>query len=355
MNNGPILFPLAQAGPPVNRLLGANDFDFGTFVAGKLDGGFWFNRCHTLGVYYGGLITEQRAITDFLISDAAGVPPISRPFINALDGQSAALVVAQPGFALGGFSMRADSQLFGAEFGGLRNLFQCDNYTVNLRAGYRFLDLDENLELSQVTQRLDGQPIPYGRLPESTAGQSAGTILIQDRFHTRNSIFAGSIGFDGEYRWGRLVTSLKSIVSLGTNHQSVENIGQTSALDGSGSVSGGLLALPGIPARLTPPVPAIPNANFGRNSINRFVIVPEVGVKLGWQATQALRFTVGYDFIYVNDVARPGTQVDAVVNQRYVPVSPVYGTTAGPASPTFTYRSETFYAQGVNLGVELRY
>lgn len=353
-------FPLAIVGPPGSRTVGGSNIDFDTFNGMKADGGMWIDECHRTGFYYGGFFTEQRSATDVAVSDALGSPVITRPYIDALRGTNLTQVVSVPGFVAGAFGFRADSRLIGAEAGLLRNLYECSNYTVNMLVGYRYLDLDENLELTQVSSSIQGTPFTYGALP-GQPGRTAASILIQDRFHTRNSFFGGTIGFDSEYRIGRLSAGLVYKVSLGTNHENVENIGQTSAADGTGSVSGGLLAVPGIPARVAinggMPVliPALPNANFGRNTNNRFVVVPEVGIKLGWQLTDSFRLISGADFLYINDVARPGSQIDPVINQRYVPVSPLYGTTAGPVSPMFTYRSDSFYAFGVNFGCEFKY
>src|SRR5205814_7254520 len=118
--------------------------------------------------------------------------------------------------------------------------------------------------------------------------------------HTRNSFFGGQIGTYAEYRFGSLVGGIAYKVSLGTNHEVVEIIGQTT---GSNMVAtpGGLLALPG--------------GNAGRDVNNRFVVVPEIGATLGWQVNPWLRLNVGYDFLYINDVVRPGSQIDPFLNQ----------------------------------------
>jgi hypothetical protein len=100
---------------------------------------------------------------------------------------------------------------------------------------------------------------------------------------------------------------------------------------------------------------AVPGGNAGRIEYNRFVVVPEVGVNLGWQATSWLRLNVGYDFLYINDVARPGSQIDPFVNPKLVPASAAFGSTSGPNFPTPTAKSDTFWAQGVQFGVEVKY
>ncbi|MGG7379585.1 BBP7 family outer membrane beta-barrel protein, partial [Escherichia coli] len=65
--------------------------------------------------------------------------------------------------------------------------------------------------------------------------------------------------------------------------------GQTSA------VVGGLLALP---------------SNIGNFQRNRFGVVPQVGLKVGYNLTDNLRVYVGYDFLWWCNVVRPGDQID---------------------------------------------
>jgi hypothetical protein len=54
-------------------------------------------------------------------------------------------------------------------------------------------------------------------------------------------------------------------------------------------------------------------------------------------------------------VTRPGLQIDPVVNPRLVPVSSTFGATSGPPAPFVTERHDTFYAHGVQFGMEVRY
>jgi hypothetical protein len=130
-------------------------------------------------------------------------------------------------------------------------------------------------------------------------------------------------------------------VSLGNNHEVIGIIGQTTGIGPADGISGGLLAVPG--------------GNAGRIEYNRFVVVPEVGVNFGWQATSWLRLNIGYDFRDINDGARPGSQIDPFVNPKLVPASTSYGSTSGPNFPAPTAKSDNFWAQGVQFGAEFRW
>ena len=50
--------------------------------------------------------------------------------------------------------------------------------------------------------------------------------------------------------------------------------------------------------------------------------------------------TVGYNLMYLSDVARPGEHIDRMV---------------GGGHPAFTFRSSDFWVHGVTAGLELRY
>jgi hypothetical protein len=93
--------------------------------------------------------------------------------------------------------------------------------------------------------------------------------------------------------------------------------------------------------------------NIGERDRNVFSVVPEIGVNVGYQVTDGLRVFAGYSFMYWTNVVRPGDQVDRVVNVTQLPGSPV--PFSGPARPAFSWNDTDFWAQGFNLGLEMRY
>jgi hypothetical protein len=97
------------------------------------------------------------------------------------------------------------------------------------------------------------------------------------------------------------------------------------------------------------------STNSGRISHDEFAVVPELGVILGYDVTHLVRLTVGYSFLYWSDVARPGDQVNRIVNPALVPTSTVFGTTGGLPQPAPSFNRTDFWAQGLSFGIELRY
>ena len=64
-------------------------------------------------------------------------------------------------------------------------------------------------------------------------------------------------------------------------------------------------------------------------------------MNLGFQITPWMRGTVGYSFLYLSSVARPGNQID--------------NTFDGITHPLVPMASSSFWAQGLNLGLQFSY
>jgi hypothetical protein len=130
---------------------------------------------------------------------------------------------------------------------------------------------------------------------------------------------------------------------MGVTVQTAEiNGGQSITLaDGSrSSTPGGLYALPG--------------ANIGTYERRQFGIVPEVGIKIGYHFTPHLRLAVGYNFLYLNDVLRPGDQIDPGLDVTRIPNFPVAGNPQrlGTPRPAPVLRESDIFAQGVSFSLQ---
>ncbi len=94
-------------------------------------------------------------------------------------------------------------------------------------------------------------------------------------------------------------------------------------------------------------------SNSGTHASTVLAVVPEVEVKLGYQLTPAVRLTLGYDFIYDSSVVRPGRQIN-----RNLPKGQVFeqgGTSVSATSPFPLFNKTGFFAQGLSLGVAMRF
>ncbi len=304
--------------------------DYGRFNGVRAETGIWFDDRHTSGMFLEGFALEQKSVSATL----TGMGPIVRPLYNVLTNSAVDVIVASPGVAFGRIDRDTSSRLWSASAGFVKNIAYCPaTHTVDVFFGVRHLDLDETLQVRQETTALAGTL--------ALAGAQVNALRITDRFDARNLFTGGEIGVRAEARLGPLFLAGCARVAVGPNHESINVFGRTEEIDGPRSALGGLLAVPG--------------GNAGGQVTNRFAVVPAVNGTVGCQLTQNLRASIGYDFLYINDVARAGGQIDPTFNPRLVPASLLFGAQSGPAAPRATTRRDDFYAHGVQFGLELRY
>jgi hypothetical protein len=64
---------------------------------------------------------------------------------------------------------------------------------------------------------------------------------------------------------------------------------------------------------------------------------------------------VGYSFLYLSSVVRPGDQIDRVLNVTRIPNFVPGAVPSGPLRPMPLIHDTDFWAQGINFGVEFRF
>jgi hypothetical protein len=345
-----------QPGAGTTILFGGQDVNYGSFSGLNLEGGLWLDCRHTFGIEIGGFYFGRQDVTATFSSDAAGNPFIARPFTTALTMTPAAAIVSSPGILSGTVTGQTASRLAGANINAVKNLFQCEDYTVDTLYGFRYIDLAERLDVTQNSTPLNGGTLAFngGALPPGVG------LSLADSFTTRNQFYGGLIGTRGELRFGPAFIDLSSTVALGPNHETLQVYGRTTALTPGGlTLPGGLLAVGGgnetVNAANGQPTAFVHQGNIGRYTTNRFIVAPEVGLSAGAYVTSHIKLAVGYNFLYMTDVVRPGQQVNPQIDTRFVPSSPAFGSTSGQPVPTVTGRREDFHAQGVTFSAEVKY
>ncbi len=336
----PVLLAVTAPGGLPAPLIGGRDYEYGPTDGGWVGAGLWLNDRHTIGIGGKAFMLEQRTVFSAANSAPDGTPLLTRPFIDALLAQPAALFVSNPGVLAGGLWTAAGARLSGADAYAVHNIAYCCNYSVDFLAGFKYLDLDEFLAVNQVSR-----PIGAGVVTFNNAvfpGNGGPALALTDRFRTRNQFYGGTIGFRTEYRLGPAFANLTTIVGMGNNHQVVDIDGTSQvAVPGQPVLPGGLLAVNG--------------ANMGREVTNRFAVVCDIGAQAGFQVTRFARLLVGYDFLYLNNVARPGGQIDPTINPRLLTTSTSFRTLTGLTSPIRTDARDDFFAHGVRVGLELQF
>ena len=136
-------------------------------------------------------------------------------------------------------------------------------------------------------------------------------------------------------RFGRFSLESTLTAALGVNHEAVGIAGFYQAhsfLTTSGPY--GIFATP---------------ANSGISSSNKFAVVPEAQIKLGYNITPAIRLIVGYDFLYWSNVVRPTDQIDRNVAKGQFYQEDRYSTSL--AYPQRLDKTADFYTQGMSIGL----
>jgi hypothetical protein len=311
--------PMALApGLGTETLFGGNSVGMDSHSGYRLRAGYWIDGDHTLGLE-GSYFFLARSTDGFVFGSPTGIPVLGVPFINAVTGAPSNLLVAAPGQP-GGAMAEVASRLWGYEINVRGNLWGGCNGHIDLIGGYRALGLDDGFNFG-VTSSVPGAPLPT-------------VVTLQDRLTTHSRFYGGQLGISGEYRRGRWSVDGTLKVALGDSHEQLV-INGSNLVNGMGG-AGGLFAQP---------------SNMRDDSRDRFSVVPEVTVNLGYQVTDHLRAYIGYNFLYWSNVARVGDQIP----QRINPGQLLSGPNNPPQAPVFAFRGTDFWVQGLTFGLEFRY
>ncbi|MFO0938024.1 MAG: BBP7 family outer membrane beta-barrel protein [Gemmataceae bacterium] len=341
-------FPLAVGGMPgavANTLLSGNN-SLGMFNSFGFNLKMWLDQEHVQGLGGGGFITENRARYDSVTGGPGGIT-IQRPFIDAVTGLPSSLLVASgnpaPGQSFAGsIATVSTARLAGADIHIRRNLFTNSTYRLDLFYGFRYYDLNESFTIYQATG-VANQIVKVGNQP---ALAPTDTVLLRDRSYTRNQFYGGEVGAFASAQSGILFATLTPRIAFGPFHQVSKIEGETQSTNvGQNTALGGLLAAGTGPG----------NGNINQTAENRFGLAVNVAVQGGIHVTEQLSLSVGYNFLFFNEVARPISQFDSTINTRVVPISNAFGSTSGPAAPRNQLTRESFYAHGATVTIQIAY
>ncbi len=334
VTTGPATFPVGFIGQPGTQVLvNGNDLAQDDFHGGRLNAGFWLNDCRTCGIELSWFQLGEQ--TDEIRLSSEQFPVLARPFFNLNENRQFSEFAAFPGISTGGIAVGSSAELMGGDINLRKNLCCGCSYRLDGLVGFRYLQFKEDLNILEVAVFS-----PNATAFPTLAGRTFGLV---DHFDTRNRFYGGQVGVDGEVRLGKAYVSGRAKLGIGGTHQEIEIRGGQTILSPEGTTTrtpGGLLAL---------------NSNSGGFSRNRFALVPELGVNVGYQITKCIRGFVGYTIIYWDDVVRPGDQIDLGLDVTRIPNFPTTATPLATRRPAVPFKETAFWAQGVNFGLELRW
>ncbi len=263
------------------------------------------------------------------------------------------LIATRPLF----FVRQANSELFGTasttSWGGEANIRSTFAWVGSVGigglVGFRYVDFHEDFDLGGRFSLFRPNIPGYADPPFSNvAGRM--DILTRDTILAKNRFYGAQVGLDFEGNWNGLFVSLRPRIALGGVHQVVK-------IEGSSTT-----VLDGVTTRVTPGGLLFAPLDVGRTSRDRFSLIPELNLKVGYNFTPWLRGHIGYDIMGFYHMVRPGDVTVTSSTTTTLTSAPAAGTTGTSSTtavtvtqPTFRFRDSDILIQGINFGVELRY
>jgi hypothetical protein len=312
-------------------LIGNQDVDLSGRGGGRFTLGFSLDDAQTWAFDAGYFFLASTSVSQEVSSDGGpGSPQLNFPFINSNTSLPGSSPISNPGIFAGDAVLTVQSFVQGLDANLLRNISSVDGVRFDVLGGFRWLNLQETLTF--ITDSPDLPPV--------------GPDLFHtfDRFSANNNFYGAQIGARVSYDNTRVFMNAVGKLALGATVEDVAVNGGTFT-----NFGGSFISAPG--AYLTQA------SNIGNQSRSQFAVIPEVNLNFGIRMTPWASFIVGYSFLYVSSVARPGDQIDPVINPNQSPAigGNFSGIPSSPPHPALTIRDTDFWAQGLNFALEFRY
>lgn len=364
--NDPLPGALGQPGTKI--LMGNKSVDFGWRSGFRVTLGGWLESCQKIG-FEGSFFALPRKKHRQSISTSGepGSLNLAVPFfdvtglwgLNGVPGETVFILpgpISGPGFT-GRFSLKMSNKIVGSDINALINLTNITSLKIDFITGFRWLQMEESLSFIGKT----------AALPDS---QEMGFYNFKDSFKTDNNFYGPQMGLKAGYNFNCWHFKGFMKIALGCMNQKVRIKGKSQTSNGNlfyetrntanQFLSGGVFAEP---------------TNSGSNQRNNFAIVLETGVSLFYELAHCLEVGVGYNCLWLNQLYRPGKQIDRKINPTRTalaeasrdsvgigPNQPVpFGSAtaaplpSGPKSPKSSHRGSDFWAQGLTVSLNLSF
>lgn len=298
--------------------------------------GIWLDDEKLTSLEFGGFWLGSASRQYHLASDANGNPILAQPILAPHESP---LVISFPGVFAGNVHVNSVVDFHGFEVNLARNLYRLNGWSIDYFAGARYLYLHDNLSMTQNISVLALGGIPFFGVDQGPGS----TFQFYDSFDIVNRFYGGQIGTRINWTWCKWDLGAVMKLGMGATAHTV-NINGTTTLNAtngtSTTVNGSTLAQA---------------SNIGQHGGTDFSVVPELTATLGYQLTSHLRFLIGYNFLYWNRIERVGNQIDRRVDFTQAPTDGNFVQGKVGATPQFLNQRTDFWAQGINVGVEIKY
>lgn len=335
-NDSPAPVPLVTDAvltvPNVQTYLGGQSIDTGMHAGFRLSAAY--TASDRLGfegnVLYVPTRTTSRSVSS---SGKLGSIDLVLPYLDAQTGLETGTELSLAPTYRGSATEELSSNLLGAELDATWALPPAGAWQLDAIGGLRYLRLRETYTFTTSSPYIPPFPVD--------------TWDTTDRFEATNSFYGAQLGLRARYDQGPWFGAGAVKVALGGMVQAVDVSGSVATNDytnytANQTFTGGYFALP---------------TNIGSHSRTQFAVVPEVSLNVGYRITPSASLFVGYSLLYASNVVRPGNQVNRTINttQSTSYTEDPAPRLVGPAQPAFAFNDSAFWAQGVNVGVAIRF
>ncbi len=363
----PVVGALGQPGTTIK--LGKQHLDLGWMNGFQVTAGTWLASSEQFGLeasYF--LLPTKTRKKSLFTSGEIGSPSYAVPIydvtgfwgLNGVPGETVYLLPGpledMPGFQ-GDFHLKFSSQFQGAQLNGIFGFLNRPLFQINALAGFRWLQLKEQLKFQVSTQAVPD--FPFGFSFTDT----------KDRFTATNDFYGGQIGIGANY--GGRHFELKGVVQggLGATLEAVHIQGSSKTSDGNlfyetkhtadDTLRGGIFAQ---------------QTNIGTHRRRTFAALFDANLQASLKVSRHLELSAGYAFLWISALARPGKQIDRKINPTLTALAEVSRETVGtmpaptpfgmpgPAQPAqgakrpkFSLKKSDFWAQGLTVSATARF
>lgn len=261
----------------------------------------------------------------------------------------------EPGFK-GHFKLKLSSSFQGADLSSYIRLRCFDCFNLEGLVGFRWLQLRETLVFGART----GTVPDFSFLP--------GFYNFKDHFETTNNFFGGQLGLRAHYKKCNWFLESHAKIGMGLLNERIHIQGISETLGGNL-----FFITRGPPRTFTGGVFAQPT-NIGKHTKNTFAAIFEGNLRGGYKISDCFEIYLGYNFLLIDHVARPGDQINRKINPTLTGLATASRETAGtgvgpipfgesgpaeapigPKEPHFHFKTRLFWAQGLTAGLAIRF
>ncbi|MEM7314545.1 MAG: BBP7 family outer membrane beta-barrel protein, partial [Planctomycetota bacterium] len=321
--------------PTTTTLFGNDPIGGDLRIGGRLTAGWWFDDCRRLGIQ-GELmaIGNDDSGASFPTSDDQ---ILARPFFNtdpAVSGPDAQ-VLNLDGLASGSIDFGTSSRVYSAAPSLRKNLICCSgtdaccqptSWRVDGILGYRYFGINEAFRSREILE-------PQG------ASWPAGTRYeLNDSVQTENSFHGVEVGAIWMYQNDRWLWEVGSRLAFGEVQRTLRRDGST-RITVPGSLdetrAGGFLVRP---------------EDIGTFTESDYALLPQIRLGLGYCIGQNWRATVGYNFMHLNSIFRPGANMTSVFDGSTLGHDPTIGVVSDATRIT-----QSVWLHGISFGLSYNF